>query len=224
MLAKRVTPPTSEDQLLARASNIAGATLSELASLLELDLPINSTHGKGWIGQLLECCLGADASSKPVPDFTRLGIELKTIPVNSEGKPKESTFVCTIPLLAIHQQQWPTSDVANKLRRVLWIPIEADTTLEFGQRRVGSPLLWSPNHTEAELLRNDWQELTDMIALGQLEQITGKQGVALQIRPKGANSKSLCTAIGADGARIQTLPRGFYLRASFTHKLLGDYL
>jgi DNA mismatch repair protein MutH len=39
---------------------------------------------KGWIGILLELWLGASAGSKPEQDFAALGVELKTIPIDSQ--------------------------------------------------------------------------------------------------------------------------------------------
>ncbi|MFB0975307.1 MAG: DNA mismatch repair protein MutH, partial [Tolumonas sp.] len=43
---------------------------------------------------------------------------------------------------------------------------------------------------------------------------------ALQLRPKAASGRSLTLAIGKDGTLIQTRPRGFYLRSTFTRQLL----
>ena len=45
-------------------------------------------------------------------------------------------------------------------------------------------------------------------------------GRYLQIRPKGANAKSLTTTLDEEGNTIQTLPRGFYLRPEFTQQII----
>ncbi len=58
-------------------------------------------------------------------------------------------------------------------------------------------MLWSPNEEEDRQLREDWEELMDMIVLGQVERITARHGEYLQIRPKAANAKALTEAIGA---------------------------
>ncbi len=44
----------------------------------------------------------------------------------------------------------------------------------------------------------------------------------LQVQPKAVSSKCLCWATGAEGEKIQTLPRGFYLRPGFTAQLFSD--
>ena len=82
---------------------------------------------------------------------------------------------------------------------------------------------WSPNEEEDRQLREDWEELMDMIVLGQVERITARHGEYLQIRPKAANAKALTEAIGARGERILTLPRGFYLKKNFTSALLARH-
>ena len=165
----------------------------------------------------------SSAGSKPEQDFAGLGVELKTIPVDSLGRPLETTFVCVAPLTGNSGVTWETSHVRHKLKRVLWIPVEGERSIPLAQRRVGSPLLWSPNEEEDRQLREDWEELMDMIVLGQVERITARHGEYLQIRPKAANAKALTEAIGARGERILTLPRGFYLKKNFTSALLARH-
>ena len=124
-----IYPPETDDELLYRAQQIAGLTLSQLAAQLQEPVPEKLHHAKGWVGQLLEKALGATAGSLPEPDFQQLGIELKTLPVNRNGQPQESTYVCTVPLQNNHDLDWQQSWVRNKLKRVLWVPIESDKKL-----------------------------------------------------------------------------------------------
>lgn len=212
--------PQSEQELLNRAYAMAGFTLAQLAATAGIPVPRDLRRDKGWTGQLIEWQLGASAGSRPEQDFPDLGIELKTIPVDPQGRPLETTFVCVAPLIGVSGQRWEVSNVRNKLSRVLWIPVEGSRDIPVGDRRVGMPLLWSPNEEEEGLLRQDWEELMDMIVLGEVEQISARHGQVLQLRPKAANSKALTRAIGRNGQPIMTLPRGFYLKIEFTHQLL----
>lgn len=213
--------PRTEQELLARADDLAGFTLDELATQAGMTTPPDLRRDKGWVGQLLEWHLGASAGSKPVPDFTELGIELKTIPISYSGKPLETTFVCVAPLMGLQGVTWENSHIRYKLARVLWVPVEGERDIPLGERRVGSPLLWSPSADEEQQLRHDWEELMDMIVLGQVEAITARHGEVLQLRPKAANGKALTEAYGANGEIIQTRPRGFYLKTNFTAGLLA---
>ncbi|OAT34787.1 DNA mismatch repair endonuclease MutH [Proteus myxofaciens] len=215
--------PKNEQELLDRATSLAGYNFGELAAYAKLPIPENLKRDKGWVGMLLEYYLGASAGSKPEQDFSDLGIELKTIPIDRFGMPLETTFVCVAALTGNSGITWENSHVKHKLSRVLWVPVEGEREIPLAQRRVASPLLWSPNKVEEELLRHDWEELMDMIVLGKVESITARHGQVLQIRPKAANSKVLTEAIGENGQRIMTLPRGFYLKKNFTAPLIARY-
>lgn len=217
-----ITAPQTEAQLLQRAQGLAGQTVASIAKQLDIAMPDNLRRDKGWLGQLLEVALGADARTLQAPDFSQLGIELKTIPISAQGKPFESTFITTITLLEMGSMTWHTSNVFKKLARVLWVPIVSEPSMTLAERIIATPLLWSPSPEQEATLENDWQEHSDKIAMGQIATITARQGVYLQVRPKAANSKVLCEAWGEDGEKIQTLPRGFYLRPKFTEQLLQE--
>jgi len=217
---ERRTPPTDEAELLSRTDAIAGVTLGRLAAALNCPVPANLRREKGWVGQLLEAWLGADAGSLAEPDFQHLGVELKTLPVDRRGLPRESTYVCTLPLDRGIGEPWERSWVRRKLSRVLWVPVEAAPDIPLAQRRVGTAVLWSPDAEEEGLLRTDWEELMELVCLGELDRITARMGTALQIRPKAAHSRVLTPSVGRDGERVMVNPRGFYLRASFTAAIL----
>lgn len=212
--------PKSEQELLVRAKELAGLTFRELADEAKIKVPKDLKRDKGWVGQLLEWHLGACAGSKPEQDFADLGIELKSIPISYTGKPLETTFVCVAPLTGVHGLTWESSHVRQKLSRILWVPVEGEREIPLAERHVGTPLIWSPSEEEEQQLKEDWEELMEMIVLGKVEQINAKHGEVLQLRPKAANSRVLTDAYGASGRPIKTLPRGFYLRTRFTGAIL----
>lgn len=212
--------PTSLAELQARSLALAGLTLGQIAAQLQLPVPANLQKDKGWVGQLLEQVLGASAGSKAEPDFPHLAVELKTLPVDKHGKPLESTYVCVAPLTGVAGLQWHESWVCRKLQQVLWVPILAERQIPLAERMVGTAFLWQPSMQQQLALQQDWEELMEKIVLGGINDIRGAQGKLLQLRPKAANSKALTAAVGAKGEPIRTLPRGFYLKASFTASLL----
>jgi DNA mismatch repair protein MutH len=214
-------PLQNESQLLARCQRIEGWSLGQLAAELNLQIPSNPLQRKGWVGQAMELTLGATAGCRATPDFCNLGIELKTLPINDNGKPAESTFVTSIPLLTIHQESWLTSQCYCKLKRVLWLPVEASLKIPFLARRIGRATLWSPTAEQNTVLAQDWEELVLMMSTGRLEEITAAMGEYLQVRPKAADGKSLCFGFDEQGNKIKTLPRGFYLRSRFVGMAVG---
>ncbi len=216
--------PTSETELLERAQALAGFTLGEIAHQAGIKVPENLKREKGWIGLLLEHVLGASAGSRPEPDFPQLGIELKSLPISYIGKPLETTFVCVAPLTGLVGASWEHSHIRNKLARVLWVPVVSERSIPVHERIVGTPFIWSPSPEEEQLLAMDWQELTDMIVLGEVENINGKYGQVLQLRPKAANSQAKTKAFNRHGQPFMTLPRGFYIKTAFTQMLLKKHL
>jgi DNA mismatch repair protein MutH len=214
-------PPATEQELLRSARRLGGHTLGALAEQLGVEVPEDQRRAKGWVGQLLERALWATAASRAVPDFEALGVEMKTIPIDDKGLPMESTFVATLDVSDHRALKWVSSSIRKKLARVLWIPVEADRETPMTARRVGSAVLWSPSPEEEAHLRADFEEIADLVAEGFGETITGERGKWLQLRPKGADSKSLRWTYDTDGAPVRTAPRAFYLRPSFTAALIA---
>lgn len=214
------TPPKTIEDLMARCNAIAGLTLGQLASSLEQAVPKNLLKDKGWVGQLIEHALGATGGSQAVVDFADLGIELKTLPINQQGKPLESTYVCVAPLTGVTGLEWQNSWVCEKLRHILWLPVLAERQIPLAERVIGNAFLWQPSSAQQQALQQDWEELMELISLGGIADIRGATGKYLQLRPKAANSKALTDAIGSQGQPIRTLPRGFYLKTNFTAAIL----
>jgi DNA mismatch repair protein MutH len=213
-----MTAPSSESELLERARAIAGTRLGALAERTAWSVPAHAGADKGWVGQIVEHVLGATASSRASPDFEALGIELKTIPIDGAGEPRETTFVCSAALAG--KLEWESSLVRKKLARVLWIPVEAEGSIPIAERRVGSPLLWSPSAEEETILRADFDAIAELIALGYVESITARRGRWLHLRPKARNAEARTWGEDHEGDPLRTLPRGYYLRRELTKKLL----
>lgn len=215
---RRSPPPVDEAALLERAEGLAGRTLAEVAAAVGSPVPPDLSRNKGWMGQVLEAVLGASAGSRPVPDFEDLGIELKTLPVDDEGRVREATFVSSAPMDGTLAATWSASRVCHKLARVLWVPLIGKGAP--GERTVGSCFLWSPEGPELDVLIADWEELSGLLALGEHWQIDARRGTALQLRPKAAHSDDLAWTLDGEGEWVRAGPVGFYLRASFTSALL----
>jgi DNA mismatch repair protein MutH len=214
-------PPASLEALLEHATRLGGVTLGSLAELLAVPLADTSRH-KGGAGQLLELALGADAGSLPAPDFSALGVELKTIPTDAAGTPRESTWVCTASSVA--EERWQTSRVRQKLACVLFMPIETAPGLADADRRIGRPVLFAPDEDEEATLRADWEDLAELLALGLFDAVSARRGTALQLRPKARDASVQVTRKTPDGETFQASPRGFYLRRSFTTAALARRL
>jgi DNA mismatch repair protein MutH len=211
--------PQSIVELEIRARALAGHSVYQLATALEVRLPPEPARAKGFIGQLVELALGADPAAKDQPDFLNLGVELKTVPVDKHGKPVESTFCCSISMLQTAHEQWETSRLRRRLQHVLWLPVEASKLAPLPNRRFGTAILWTPSAAQEAALRADWEDHMGAIGSGQGAYLNARQGRVLQVRPKAAHARKRTLAPGDCGVEM-ALPLGFYLRATFTQQIL----
>jgi DNA mismatch repair protein MutH len=204
---------------MARAEALRGWSVEALAARSGVDVRGAPVSTKGKVGELVERALGATGGSNATWDFPALRVELKTIPLDERGVPRESTFVCAVSLLDAERAEWETSWVRAKLARVVWVPIHV---LRDGTRRLGDALLWSPTPEQDGVLGDDFDEIVGRIGAGQIEGVSARVGRWLQLRPKAAHGRVRTLAPGSDGDVIATVPRGFYLRARFTGAILRD--
>lgn len=212
------SPPRDLDELRARATALTGRPLAELAAALSMPASGPMRRRKGKAGQLIERALGASAGSRPTPDFAALGVELKTVPVDARGRALESTFVCSLNLATADRTEWAGSRVRAKLAHVLFIPIDQTPPSPV----VGAPTFFRPTAAQEALLRADFEEIVERIALGRIEGLTAHVGAWLQLRPKAAHGAVRTLAYGEDDQPLATIPRGFYLRARCVEAILRD--
>ncbi|MGZ5966615.1 MAG: MutH/Sau3AI family endonuclease [Polyangiales bacterium] len=201
-------------ELRRRVELLSGRSPDELAAAEGFAL-----RGKGKLGELVERLLGATGGSQATHDFPEIGVELKTIPVDSSGRPRESTYVCRISLAQAERAEWETSWVRSKLSHVLFLPvvIADDDTRAFGRA-----VFWKPTKEQDLVMRADFEELMGTVGSGHIEDLDARAGRVLQIRPKARDASVRTIVFDRDGEPISTVPRGFYLRPRWTGALLRD--
>lgn len=217
-----MVPPQNKKALIERASQLAGLTIANVCTQVNVQVAKNLRTNKGFVGQILEKFLGANAHNLDEPDFVHLGIELKSIPVDKRGVPLESTYICYANLPPQHSH-WQQSRLQRKTAHVLWVPYEGDKLIPLPQRRVGMPYLWQPSIEDSESMQTDYEELTELMLQGRYAELDAKKGKVIQLRPKAANSKTLIKVTNEYGESILTVPKGFYFRKPFTAKILADH-
>jgi DNA mismatch repair protein MutH len=210
------------EALLAHARALVGVELSELADTLGLPVPVGNVRTKGWSGQVIEQELGAAVGGARGPDFAELGVELKTVPVDEDLVPLESTAVCQIDPVAIAAESWDTSYAREKLASVLFVALAVPPAARsVGDRRVAAVRLWSPDADEARALREDFELLVrGYYRQGRAAEITGHLGTVLQVRPKGRDADDLRDGYDAAGRPARIGKQGFYLRPAFVARIL----
>ncbi len=219
-MRQAIPPPRDLAELEARARALTGRTLEELAATHGLAFEgRKGARTKGKTGALVESLLGATGGSKATHDFPELAVELKTIPVSEAMRAHESTYVCTLVLAEADRSDWATSWTRAKLSHVLWVPI----VVSDASAVVAEPRLWKPTAEQEAVLQGDFDEAMGAIALGGIEALTARTGRWLHVRPKAASSRERTWSVTRDdGEWVRAVPRGFYLRSTFTTALLAD--
>lgn len=213
----------NEHILLKKAKTLSGFKLKTLALQVNANIPDNLKNNKGWIGQLLEKHLGVQSNNKAQQDFPHLGIELKTIPIDHDGSPLQTTFICSVPLIKNIGINWKNCYFRYKISKILWIPVEGNKFIPLSSRRIGHPFIWTPSDSENKILYQDWIELTNMVVLGNAKKINSNYGTYLQVRTKASNNKVRTASIGKYGKKIMIIPLAFYFRKNFTASVLKKY-
>lgn len=214
--------PDSIEQLMHQSLMLAGISLGELAKKLNISVPTHLDFAKGWPGQLIEKTLGADAGNLDLPDFQHLGVELKTLPINAHGLPQESTYLCRVTL-PLTETDFYQSRVWRKCARILWVPVEASHNIPVAERKIGTAVLWSPSTYIEGVLKQDWEELMQMMRLGQFDMLSARLGTYLQLRPKAASARTKVMVTNAEGEYVPIVPKGFYLRPQLTQQIVAEH-
>ena len=207
--------------LCKKAQSFQGYKLADLANLYNVEKPEHNNTAKGWAGQLIEQLFGIKNNSFAMPDFPELGVELKTIPVNVDYRPYETTYVTTVPLLPNDMTSFEQSILWSKIRHILWIPLVSETRSEKVQNRViGRPIIWQPSLQDKKIIEQDYYEIMEYIISGEIDKLTSQIGEYLHVRPKALDSSKKTYSIDQDGNKMITSPKGFYLRKTLTSKIM----
>lgn len=220
----KIDPPRDRLELCTRLNMLVGYSIAELAALAHLPLPEQSSSGKGFVGQLIEIFLGANASNLPLPDFVNLNIELKTIPLGTDMMPQESTFLCVADLNREGFVSFEKSQLYHKLKTILFVLVLAPKNSQIAKRRILGYFFFSPHGKTLETMREDYNELIGLINEGRTQEINASMGTIIHMRPKAANAQELTSVRDQDGNIIQTRPRGYYLRRAFTKELMEHFM
>lgn len=203
----------------SRADERALELLRAARRLAGLDVVALAGSGKGGVGQSVERALGLSPRFDEVDD-PESGVELKTLPVrlhNDVATVTEVTFVTTATPESLIHESWITSRARRKLRHVLFVPVVA---VPAEPTRFGSAFLWAPSLQEDQILRADWEDLSDLVARGLGFAVTSKRGRYLHLRPKAKDAAQTRRAATVDDDAVILRPQGFYLRRSLTQRVL----
>lgn len=215
-------------ELTHRLDQIVGVPFVELAKHYRKPWTGSASKNKGWGGSMVDFLVGGDAGNDPEPDISRLGIEVKTIPINFKAKVLQPTKVTSLNYVDVWAQGWWESSAFHKLRAVLFVPIVKEDPSQPDGWFIRRPFLWLPSERILGQLQSDYESVRSLIREHQFDRISSAkppngQGVHLHPKPAAANS-SVRRTVKLDGQEFRVLPRAWMLRETFTQPIVQENL
>jgi DNA mismatch repair protein MutH len=200
--------PLDRDQARRQLWELRGVNLHELARRNEVTIEKDGRQNKGWAGHAIERHLGLPINSAQSPNFGSW--ELKCIPANHKNgqwRIKETMAITMIDPFHVKKTDFYDSHLFTKLRRLLIVvrsvgcdfrdPSEVLKVIEF-----------DPDDETMDTIRLDYELVQQAIRIGGLTSLTGRMGVFVQPRTKGAGHGSIS--------------RAFYARRDFLQRLFDE--
>jgi DNA mismatch repair endonuclease MutH len=198
-------------EAVAFLQELVGCDLRALADRHGVTVFRQGKLNKGWVGHVVERCLGLALSPAQAPDGG--GWELKVVSLNetSKGwKPKETIQITMINPVQVEQTPFENSHLYMKLRRVVICGREFVDMKESRARLIAvRPFdLDEPRNNDVkEQIKRDYEDVRSAIRCRGFEALTGEMGVLVQPRTKGPGHGSIS--------------RAFYGRKALVARMLG---
>lgn len=217
----------SEKSIVTYAKQLVGKTIEDIISLTEEKIEIN-IRNKGMIGQFIEeHWFGQKPNSSPLPDFEKVGIELKVIPLIQQTKKiavKERTKICSIDYKKLVSESWESSHAKIKLNKILFIYYLYDSK-NLLHSKVIKIDLWELNQGSNEIIiKQDWLGVRKSIVDGYGHLLSERQSKILAASRSGSGGKDKYGELKDlvlqpnQTYEPKALKRAFSLKSSFTNQ------
>ena len=196
------------EEAINKINEIIGQDLRKLAGNYNVTVFKEGKKNKGWAGHVIERYLGLPINSAQSPNFGSW--ELKTISLkylkNGELIVKETMAITMIDPYNVSRTDFEDSHLLAKLRKQviaarIWVNQNEPASILYA---VTSFNLADPDVYQQ--IKNDYDLVKDTINEKGFTSLTGKMGVFIQPRTKGAGHGSIS--------------RAFYARTSFLKQMI----
>ena len=197
------------ENAISKLELLKGQDLVSLAAQYEVTIWRGDKKNKGWAGHLLERYLGLPINSDQAPDFGSW--ELKIVPLkrlaNGSIKVKETMAITMIDPVNVRNTPFEQSHLLTKLKKAVICARLFESQDENRSVLINVSAFDLDNKEDYEQVRKDYEEVRSCIATKGFEHLTGRMGVLVQPRTKGAGHGSK--------------NRAFYARTQFVSKILN---
>lgn len=184
---------------------------------------------KGGLGILLEeLYFGYKANSNQMPDFSKVGIELKSSPYEfrTDGSLRagERLSVTMVPHDRPIESVFYNSDVWHKIEKLLLIYYLRDRTLESRLNcHIDYSYLFTPPVEDLKIIIDDFNKIVGKVISGKAHEISESDTLYLGACTKGATANK-STQPQFYGDHIPARARNFCLKQSYMTYVLNNYI
>jgi DNA mismatch repair protein MutH len=172
--------------------------------------PDGTRFNKGWAGHVIERCLGLPLNSACSPNFGSWELKvvpLKTLKRNGRVVPKETMAITMIDPTHVAANSFENSHLFTKLRKMV-VCARMDPDGHGGSSELVAVETFDLDDEEmVRQVKEDYDLVRTTIIEKGFDALTGKMGVLVQPRTKGAGHGSTS--------------RAFYARTRFVRTILG---
>jgi DNA mismatch repair protein MutH len=196
-------------EALKKLKLLKGLNIRDITQKYEVTVWKNGKINKGWFGHTIERYLGLPINSSQSPNFGSW--ELKTISMkklkNGEIVPKETMAITMIDAFNVKNTPFEESHLFSKLKKMVICVRLFDSKLEEKSILLDVVDFNLENHEVLSQIKSDYELIRQTIINDGFAKLTGKMGVFIQPRTKGAGHGSTS--------------RAFYARISLIKKIIG---
>ncbi|HLD58009.1 MAG TPA: MvaI/BcnI family restriction endonuclease [archaeon] len=196
-------------EAIRKLKELAGKDLRRLADRYNVTVWKEGKLNKGWAGHVLERYLGLPINSAQSPNFGSW--ELKIVPLKrlrtGEVAVKETMAITMIDPVNVLQCRFEESHLLTKLRKIVVCARMFESKEEKSSLLVRISTFDLDNLATYNQVKSDYDLVRKTIKTEGFEALTGKMGVLVQPRTKGAGHG--------------TTSRAFYARKIFVSHILG---
>ena len=185
--------PNDKNSVIEYAKKLKGKSLRQVCDSKILE---HSYSGKGNFGQVLEkFYFGYEPNSNAEADFAQIGMELKSSPLkqlkNDEFRSKERLVLNNINYVNVVNQNFENSDFIKKNASILLIFYLHNAGFDILDYLIKLVDEWSFPSTDLEIIKKDWELITQKIADGKAHELSEGDTFYLGACTKGANALSV---------------------------------
>lgn len=204
----------SIDSIVEYATKLVGHTLREYVTVEQI---ADFHTRKGSYGNAVEeYYFKYRPNSDSRPDFSEVGLELKTTPVkkNSRGElvAKERLVFTMIDYEAVVNESFEDSQFLKKARDVLLITYLSEPDKEPLDYVIEAVVRWGLPEEDLPQIKQDWETIVNKVRSGHAEDISGGDTLYLEAATKARTSKDRRSQ---PFSNVPAKPRAWALKSSY---------